>query len=104
MIPVEDHFLKLEKTNKQLKDKIYDYETYFKKVSHIYEHKYINLAEAAKDVIEMKKRISKLNDINESLERENEFLRISFHLINVKKDFFIFYFNRMNYMEGKKMS
>jgi len=73
----------LEEQNKELKEKIYDYENFLKKISHIYQSKNINLADTAKDVIHMKKRIADLNEINQDLQRENDFLRISFHLICV---------------------
>ena len=85
MNPIEEDLLKIEKTNKELREKIYDYETFFRKISHIYESKNVDLAEAAKDIIQMKKRIANLNDINEDLERENNYLRISFHLLYVNK-------------------
>lgn len=88
MNPIEDELLKFETKNKQLKEKIYDYETFFRKVSHIYETKNIDLADAAKDIIQMKKRIANLNDFNEDLERENDYLRISFHLLYVNIYFY----------------
>jgi len=75
--PIENDLLRTERINKELREKIYDYETFFRKISHVYESKNIDLAEAAKDVIVMKKRIANLNDINEDLERENDYLRIS---------------------------
>lgn len=83
MNPIESDLLRIEKINKGLREKIYDYETFFRKISHIYESKNIDLADAAKDIIHMKKRTANLNDINEDLERENDYLRISFHLLYV---------------------
>ncbi len=74
---------RIEKINKELRERIYDYETFFRKISHIYESKNIDLAESAKDIINMKKRIANLNDLNEDIERENDYLRISFHLLYV---------------------
>lgn len=85
---MEDDLLRTEKINKELRKKIYDYETFFRKISHIYESKNLDLSDAAKDIIQMKKRIANLNEINEDLERENHYLRISFHLLCVIKKLF----------------
>ena len=73
----------MEKENKNLKEKIYDYEIFIRKISHIYEYRNINLVDAAKDIIQMKKRIFNLNNLNDNLQKDNEYLRISYHILNV---------------------
>ena len=80
---VPNNITRLEKQHKLSKDKLYDYETFVKKLSFLYESKKFDLTDIARDMIETKKRISELDDLNESLERENEYLRISYHNLYV---------------------
>lgn len=81
----DKNYIKMEKMNKELKSKLYDYESFIKKVSEIEENKIINLADIAKDMLYIKKRNMELNNLNENLEKENEYLRISYH--NLYNDF-----------------
>jgi len=83
---VDIEYFKMEKLNRQLKSKLYDYESFIKNLTHIYETKSVDLTEVAKDMISTKKRISELNEINENLEKENEYLRISYHNLFVRRD------------------
>jgi hypothetical protein len=76
-------YQKLEKQNRQLKDKVYDYESFVDKLSFLYESKKFDLSDMAKDIIDTKKRISKINTLNDSLEKENDYLRISYHNLYV---------------------
>jgi hypothetical protein len=80
---IDSDYLKMEKMNKQLKNKLYDYENFLKKLSHIYETKNVDLTDIAKDMIETKKRITDLDTLNENLEKENDYLRISYHNLYV---------------------
>jgi hypothetical protein len=76
-------YQKLEKENKQLKDKVYDYESFVEKMSFLYESKKFDLTDMAKDMIDTKKRISQITSMNDSLEKENDYLRISYHNLYV---------------------
>ena len=76
---------------KEIKSKIYDYETYYKKIGHLYDSKNLDLAEAAKDFIEMKKRINFMNNLNQNLQRENECLKLSYHSLYVINKFYKFF-------------
>lgn len=81
--PAVNDYLKIENQNKLLKDKLYDYESFVEKLSFLYESKKIELSDMAKDMISTKKRISELNIQNDSLEKENDYLRISYHNLYV---------------------
>jgi chromosome segregation ATPase len=81
---VDSHYKQLENQNKQLKKKIYDYETHIAKLNLLMEHENLELPDVVKDMISMKERIADLNGLNENLERENEYLRISYHNLSVR--------------------
>jgi hypothetical protein len=72
---------------REIKSKLYDYEIYYKKIGHFYETKNFDLAEAAKDFIDMKKRIINLNNLNQNLQRENECMKLAYHnlYVNINK-------------------
>jgi hypothetical protein len=80
---LDNSYLKLEAQNKQLKKKIYDYESFVTKLNMLNENEKIELPDIVKDMISMKERIVDLNTLNDNLERENEYLRIAFHNVNV---------------------
>jgi hypothetical protein len=80
---VDSHYKEQEQQNKLLKKKIYDYETYITKLNMLNECVKMDLPDVVKDMISMKERIVELNGLNENLERENEYLRISYHNLSV---------------------
>jgi hypothetical protein len=82
--PLDNDYLKIERQNKIYKQKIYDYENYINKITCLYETKNIDLSDVARDMINTKKRITELDSQVENLEKENEYLRVSYHNLYVR--------------------
>lgn len=88
--PLDNDYLKIEKQNKIYKQKIYDYENYINKITYLYETKNIDLSDVARDMISTKKRITELDFQVENMEKENEYLRVSYHNLYVRNKIVIF--------------
>ena len=86
---VDVDYFRMESMNRQLKNKLNDYECLIKRLTYVYESKNFDLTEVAKDMIETKTRLISMNSLNENLEKENQYLRISYHNLFVRELKFI---------------